>query len=119
MRAFCGSVAERLNAPVLKTGVGKPIVSSNLTGPAISHCNKTNFPLVFGGLDWLGQAPGKGVGRNNPNIRYAHRFCSFGILEVNVPLFRAGSGHAGQRIHQICVVTGATAAQAGIDQSVL
>ena len=29
-----GSVAERLNAPVLKTGVGKPIVSSNLTGPA-------------------------------------------------------------------------------------
>ena len=32
--AACGSVAERLNAPVLKTGVGKPIVSSNLTGPA-------------------------------------------------------------------------------------
>ena len=27
-------MAERLNAPVLKTGVGKPIVSSNLTGPA-------------------------------------------------------------------------------------
>ncbi len=34
MRAANGSVAERLNAPVLKTGVGKPIVSSNLTGPA-------------------------------------------------------------------------------------
>ncbi|GEM_PF-4733907 len=29
-----GSVAERLNAPVLKTGVEKSIVSSNLTGPA-------------------------------------------------------------------------------------
>jgi hypothetical protein len=27
-------VAERLNAPVLKTGVEKSIVSSNLTGPA-------------------------------------------------------------------------------------
>ncbi len=34
MIAPLGSVAERLNAPVLKTGVGKPIVSSNLTGPA-------------------------------------------------------------------------------------
>ena len=29
-----GAVAERLNAPVLKTGVPKGIVSSNLTGPA-------------------------------------------------------------------------------------
>ena len=29
-----GSVAEWLNAPVLKTGVEKSIVSSNLTGPA-------------------------------------------------------------------------------------
>ena len=29
-----GSVAEWLNAPVLKTGVLKSIVSSNLTGPA-------------------------------------------------------------------------------------
>ncbi len=36
-----GSVAERLNAPVLKTGVEKSIVSSNLTGPAIvSSCCK-------------------------------------------------------------------------------
>ena len=34
MRAANGSVAERLNAPVLKTGVEKSIVSSNLTGPA-------------------------------------------------------------------------------------
>jgi hypothetical protein len=29
-----GSVAEWLNAPVLKTGVGQPIVSSNLTASA-------------------------------------------------------------------------------------
>jgi hypothetical protein len=32
-----------LNAPVLKTGVGKPIVSSNLTGPA-------KFPYDFGSI---------------------------------------------------------------------
>ena len=38
MRAPCGSVAERLNAPVLKTGVEKSIVSSNLTGPAKLFC---------------------------------------------------------------------------------
>lgn len=31
-----GFVAERLNAPVLKTDVGKPTVSSNLTKPATS-----------------------------------------------------------------------------------
>ncbi len=33
-RSYTGSVAEWLNAPVLKTGVGKPIVSSNLTASA-------------------------------------------------------------------------------------
>lgn len=37
-----GSVAERLNAPVLKTGDGRPSVSSNLTAsanylPATAH----------------------------------------------------------------------------------
>jgi hypothetical protein len=34
MEGACGSVAEWLIAPVLKTGDGKPFVSSNLTASA-------------------------------------------------------------------------------------
>ena len=40
--ASLGAVAERLNAPVLKTGVPKGIVSSNLTGPAKFHGNPSS-----------------------------------------------------------------------------
>jgi hypothetical protein len=45
-----GSVAERLNAPVLKTGVGKPIVSSNLTGPAKQNKSKRLSRRFFVGF---------------------------------------------------------------------
>ena len=44
MHSHCGSVAERLKAPVLKTGEGRPSQSSNLCASAIYfygriHCN--------------------------------------------------------------------------------
>jgi hypothetical protein len=40
-------VAEWLNAPVLKTGVEKSIVSSNLTGPAKLSFFDKDFELKF------------------------------------------------------------------------
>lgn len=43
MRAF-GGVAERLKAPVLKTGKGSPFVSSNLTASATGRNKKTQVP---------------------------------------------------------------------------
>lgn len=42
-----GSVAEWLNAPVLKTGVLKSIVSSNLTGPANNISNQLIINVIF------------------------------------------------------------------------
>jgi len=36
----CGGVAERLKAPVLKTGDGKPFESSNLSSSAINNTRK-------------------------------------------------------------------------------
>jgi len=36
----CGGVAERLKAPVLKTGDGKPFESSNLSSSAINNKEK-------------------------------------------------------------------------------
>ena len=49
MRALFGGVAERLIAPVLKTGRPKGLVSSNLTPSAIFEHSTCNFPQ----LSWL------------------------------------------------------------------
>ena len=52
MHSHCGSVAERLKAPVLKTGEGRPSQSSNLCASAIYFCggfhsNPEKFILNF------------------------------------------------------------------------
>ena len=56
---YVGSVAERLNAPVLKTGVGLyPTVSSNLTASARFHPgNSLRYRDFFRGFSWISNRP--------------------------------------------------------------
>jgi hypothetical protein len=65
MRAWSGGVAERLIAPVLKTGRPKGLVSSNLT-PSASLVERV-FDVVRAEVSRISFEAGDGGGRSRSN----------------------------------------------------